>query len=232
LDIKPAKLIARTLTAHLYGIVAQAGNSLLEDAPTFGTGLSDALGTAIGYGLDGTFFNGDGVGKPLGMLNDSATLTVSKETGQLAATVVYENLANMFARMHPSCHRNAVWVASSTTIPQLLGLQLGLGVAGVHFPVLQQDSGRFFIFGKEVLFSDQLPALGSKGDISLVDWSQYTVGLRKEITVDVSAHVGFLKNLQTYRAVTRVDGGGRWSQAFTPKAGSTLSWAVTLAARA
>jgi hypothetical protein len=34
-----------------------------------------------------------------------------------------------------------------------------------------------------------------------------------------------------FRAIVRVDGQGRWSKPFTPKNGSTTSWAVTLAER-
>jgi len=58
------------------------------------------------------------------------------------------------------------------------------------------------------------------------------VGLRKEVSIERSMHVGWSTDETGYRAILRADGQGTWAKAFTPKNGSPLSWAVTLAARA
>ncbi len=231
-SLKTGKLKMLTLEARKVGLLAEASNELVADSPVFEDQLSTAIVAAMGWGLDLAFFTGSGAGQPRGILNDPALIVVAKETGQLPGTIVYENLTTIFSRMQPACHRNSVWVANSTAIPQLLSIVIGVGTGGVHFPVLQQDGGRFFIFGREVLFTEKLPAVGAQGDIGLYDLSQYAVGLRKEVALDRSSHVGFTRDMETYRALMRVDGQGRWNQAYKPKNGSTLSWAVTLAARA
>ena len=87
------------------------------------------------------------------------------------------------------------------------------------------------MLGIDVVQTEKTASLGSQGDILLADFSQYIVGLQKEITLDRSAHVGFTSDLMTWRAIVRADGAGGWTAAYTPKTGSTLSWAVTLAER-
>ena len=46
------------------------------------------FGQALGYFEDVAFISGTGAGQPLGILNAPALVTVSKETGQAADTIV------------------------------------------------------------------------------------------------------------------------------------------------
>ena len=57
------------------------------------------------------------------MLNDPALITVDAEAGQASSTILYTNIAKMFARLHPACLSNSCWVVNSTAIPQLLLMQ-------------------------------------------------------------------------------------------------------------
>ena len=74
--------------------------------------------------------------------------------------------------------------------------------------------------------------MGNAGDILLADFSQYSMGLRREIAVEKSIHPGVASDTSYYRGIMRADGQGRWSSPLTPKNGDTLSWCVTLAERA
>lgn len=112
---------------------------MLEDGQSFEEMLSAGLTAATAWELDNGFLNGTGAGQPLGVLNDPALITITKETGQLAATILYENVAKMFSRLHPACVATSVWVANSAAIPQMLQMTLGVGTAGVFFPVLNQN---------------------------------------------------------------------------------------------
>lgn len=226
------KLKTMTLTAYKLALLGVSSNELIADGATFEDGLQGAMVKSCGWGLDLAFLTGNGAGKPLGALNAASRVTVAKETGQLPDTIVYENLSKMWARMHPAVHRGAVWVANSTAIPQLQTITVATGTGGVHYPVMNETNGRFFIFGAEVLFTEKVPAVGDEGDISLINWSQYAVGLRKEVSVDKSMHAGFTTDQSYYRAIVRADGGPRWASVYTPANGDTLSWCVTLAARA
>jgi hypothetical protein len=71
------------------------------------------------------------------------------------------------------------------------------------------------------------------GDIVLVDPSQYGIGLRLDATLERAVAPGWFEDELNFRLKLRVDGSGLWSDVITPRGGGpTLSWAVTLAARA
>lgn len=76
-----------------------------------------------------------------------------------------------------------------------------------------------------------MKSLGTQGDVALVDFSQYTIGLRKEVSIDKSNAPGWTEDMTDFRVIVRVDGQGTWNEAITPKNGDSLSWAVTLAER-
>lgn len=138
------------LTAKKLACLSKSSNELAEDAPDFERLLGDALVAGLSWYLDLACLAGTGAGQPLGILNDPALIEVAAETSpaQAAATIVYENLTKMLARLHPACLSNAIWVANPTCIPQLLGLTVRVQnsagtdyVGGSHVPVLSQTGG-------------------------------------------------------------------------------------------
>jgi HK97 family phage major capsid protein len=85
------------------------------------------------------------------------------------------------------------------------------------------------LFGKPILFTEKTPTLGTKGDVMLVDFSQYAIGLRQEVIVDSSLSPGWTQDKTSYRVIVRVDGIGTWNEAIAPfSGGNTLSWCVIL----
>ena len=219
------------LVAKKLGLLTEASNELLSSGVSFRDQLEETITRALGWFLDDAFLNGTGAGQPLGVLNDPALIAVPKQGGQAADTIQYENVVDMFARLHPALVEDAVFVVNPTTIPQLLTMSLVIGTGGTHIPVMTEAGNGFRMLGRDVLLTEKLPTLGDEGDILLAAFSQYAVGLRAEMSLDRSQHVGFARDVETYRGILRGDGQGKWSGAYTPKTGSTLSWAVTLAAR-
>jgi HK97 family phage major capsid protein len=227
---KTAKARLITLTAKKLLLMTQASNELIADGMTFEQLLFDAFKGAIGWGLDYAFLQGNGAGQPLGVLNDPALIVAPPDGNQMATTITTANILRMYARMHPACINNSIWVVNPTCIPQLMALSLGTSAAVVL--ILQSGpDGSFTMFGRPVLVSEKMSALGSQGDILFADLSQYTIGMRRELTIDKSAHVGFQQDTTFYRGIMRVDGQGRWNKPLKPKNGDTLSWCVTLAPR-
>jgi HK97 family phage major capsid protein len=219
-------------------IFAFGSNELIADGMNFDELIGNAIVKSIGWGLDFAFLQGTGANGPLGVLNDPALIVVAKETGQATGTLLYANVCNMFSRCHPACRLNSVWVANSTIIPQLLQMQLVVSnrantenVGGSATPVFAQEGGEFRLLTRPVIFTEKLPALSTQGDIILADFSQYAIGLRKEVSLERSIYAGWSTDESGYRAIIRVDGQGRWKSPFTPKSGSTLSWVVALATR-
>lgn len=223
------------LRAHKGGILARVSTELAEDGMEFDTQITNALTNSLAYGMDNAFLRGTGVGMPLGVLNAASLISVAKEIGQVADTLVYRNIVKMYARMHPSCIANSVWVVSPTVIPSLLTLQLPMqnvagtdNVAGSHIAVTPGPEGSLMLLNRPLLTSDKLPPLGDKGDILFVDFSQYVIGLRREVFVERSPHVYFVTDELAVRIKTRIDGQPLWDAVYTGVDGNTLSWAVTL----
>jgi HK97 family phage major capsid protein len=239
-SVKKAKTRTIQLTAQKGMIFSYATSEVIADGMNFDEIVGGAIVKALGWGLDYAFLNGDGAGKPKGVLTDPALIVVAKESSpaQPANTVWYQNIVNMFSRLHPSCLANAVWVTNPSTLPQLLRMQITVmnvagseNVGGSAVPVFSTNGGDFRLLGKPVILTEKLPALSSQGDILLCDFSQFAVGIRKEITLDRSIAPGFQTDEVAYRCIVRVDGQGLWKSAFTPKNGNSLSWCVTLGAR-
>lgn len=228
---KTAKLRLIQLKAKKLACFSQASNELIADGMSFEEMLAGALIKGLGWYMDYAFINGTGEGQPLGILNDSALITVTKEASQAAGTINYSNVVNMFARLSPSCFTNAVWLANPSVIPQLLTMTITIGTGGAQIPVFKEEASRFTLLGKEIIFTEKCPALGSKGDLILADLSQYAIGMRKEIALDRSNVPGWMEDMTDYRVIVRVDGQGTWDKQVTPKNGTTLSWAVALEAR-
>jgi len=226
-----AKMRQIQLNAKKLACFTAASNELVADGVDYEIQIQAALIKTIGWYLDFAFIQGSGAGQPLGIINDPALVTVSKETGQKASTIVFENCVKMYARLAPQCMANAIWIASQTCVPQLLTMSLAVGTGGAPIqPAVLQSNGQFSLLGKPMLFSEKVPALGSLGQLLFCDLSCYTIGMRKEVSLDKSIHVGWTQDTSAYRAIIRADGQGSWNKAISPKAGDSLSWCVALAA--
>lgn len=210
---------------------------LMEDASAMDAYLRRKAPVKIQFAVDLAIVQGNGVGRPLGLLNSPALITVAKEGSQSADTIVRANINKMWARMPARNRRNAVWLINQDADPQLQELQF----TGTESPIpLYMPNGGLSqtpydtLKGRPVIYHQAANTLGSKGDIMLVDMSQYaTVVKRGGIKVDVSMHLYFDANAMAYRFILRV-GGHPWLKApIDPRDGSnTLSPFVTLAERA
>jgi HK97 family phage major capsid protein len=221
-----AQLRALHLSAHKAALYVECSNELLNDAPMFAQNLGEAITRALSFGLDREFLFGTGTGAPLGALVAPCTVAVNRTT---ANTVKYADLLAMFARLAAASVSKSVWIAHPSTIPQLGALSLAIGTGGSAIPVMSQQDGSFTILSRPVIFSEKLKGLGTKADIALCDFSYYTIGLRQDAALERSGHVGFARDVETFRLITRIDGQPTLSGPITPVNGSdTLSPFVVL----
>jgi HK97 family phage major capsid protein len=115
-------------------------------------------------------------------------------------------------------------------------MTLAVGTGGV--PVYMPAGGGAgmpysTLFGRPVIPVEQCPALGDKGDIMLVDPTQYVLVDKGSINEASSIGVRFEYAETAFRAVYRVDGMSTWNSAVTQyRGGETVSPFVCLAARA
>lgn len=194
--------------------------------------LISLCGKGLSWYRDKSFLKGTGAGEPLGILNSPAVVEVAKESGQHNATIVYENVIKMMGAMFAGSFKNSVWVAHQSCIPQLLSLTLGIGTAGAMIPVMNETDGVFRMLTRPVLFTEKTEKLGERGDLMLVDFSQYVVGLRSEMRFDLSIHAQFSTDELMARLIERHDGQPLWSEPLVLADGSTqVSPFVVLAER-
>lgn len=226
-----AKVRRLQLIAKKLGLMAEATSELVQDGVGFDRQLDSIMARAVSRAFDTSFLWGTGAGMPLGVFNSGALITVPAESGQDADSIVYENLVRMYSRLAPASVGQSVWIAHPSTIPQLSMLTINVGTGGAHV-LAQGADGSFTILTRPVIFSDRMKPLGDLGDILLADFSQYVIGLRKEVSIDKSIHPGFSRDMVTFRVLMRGDGQPSWTTAYTPETGAdTLSPFVTLAAR-
>lgn len=223
-------LDAKKLTAY-----TEVPSELISDSITSFTAYLDMLfPEALGFYEDDAFISGTGVGEPLGYLNGSAMLSVTKEAGQAADTIVWENIIKMYSRMLPSSLGRAVWVASINTFPELATMALTVGTGGSAIWLNNGVEGPpVSILGRPVIFTEKVPPLGDAGDISFVDFGYYLIGDRQAMSAMSSEHFKFGNDMTAYRIIERVDGRPWLQSAITPKNnGPTLSPFVQIAERA
>lgn len=213
-----------------------ATDELLLDASALGTVLSDGFAEEFGFKIDDAIVNGTGTGQPLGILNAASLVSVSKETGQTAATIVVENIVKMWSRMHSRSRMNAAWYINQDIEPQLYTMSLAVGTGGVpvYLPANGLSGSPYStLFGRPVIPLEQCQTLGTVGDIMFADLSQYLMIDKGSIKSDVSVHVRFLYDEQVFKFTYRADGQPIWNTALTPfKGTNTQSPFVALATRA
>ena len=209
-------------------------NDLLRDSPvTIAPLIETMVSNALGLTMDNVMLNGDGVGKPLGMFNSNCRIEITKESDQTAATVVAENIIKMFTRFNMSYIRNAIWMLNQTVMAQLMQLNIASGTAGslIYMPpggLSQSPYGN--IFGIPLVYTEFCKTLGTVGDISLADPSQY-LAIDKAEEAAWSKEIYFLYNKSVLRVMYRADGQMWQNTAFTPANGDTLSPVITLESR-
>ena len=160
-------------------------------------------------------------------------MTQAKKSGQTADTIVSENITGMWSRLWAPSRANSVWLISQDCEPQLSALADANGNALYQPPGGLSDTPYTRIFNRPVIMSEHCSTLGDKGDIQLVDLSQYLAITKGGIRGDSSMHVRFLYDERVFRWMYRVDGQSTWSAPLTPLNGSnTLSPFINLAARA
>jgi len=213
-----------------------ATDELLQDAAALQTIITNGFAEEFGFREDDEIINGTGAGQMLGILASPCLVTVAKEAGQAAATIVYENIVKMWARLWSKSKPNSIWMVNTACMPQLQSMVLNVGTGGV--PVYMPPGGISgapygTIFGRPVIEVEQCAALGTVGDIILGDLTQYLTIYKGGIQSASSIHVQFLTDETVYRFVMRNNGQPIWNSALTPYKGTdTLSPFVALATRA
>ena len=182
-------------------------NKLLNNWQAAGTFISKTLSQAMVAQEDYDFLRGDGINKALGVINSAAAITYSRATPNL---IDFPDIYGMMARMLMR-GGSYIWLASQTVIPELASMT----DAGTHAVWLGSQQSNMqgaqgplpsTLMGLPIVFSDRLPALGTQGDLSLLNLSYYVIKDGSGPFVASSEHIYFLSNKTVFKIVWNVDG--------------------------
>jgi HK97 family phage major capsid protein len=220
-DFKLIDLISHELAGWI-----PVSNRLIEkSAISLDALLRNLFGRAITDAEDWWFLNGDGVGKPQGIISAPCTI---QPTRAGANAIVWADIIKMY---HAFEHNpRGVWVAHVCTTAQLLQLKDAnnnyMWIPNMRDGMPQQ------LLGYPIIFTEKVPNLGTKGDINLCDFGYYLIGQQSGPAIESSIHERFRRNQTTYRISQMID-GQPWLSApikLRPDGTTTISPFVSLQA--
>lgn len=224
LDLTPRE----TKLEECYAFV-NASEELLEDTARLTTYLQRKAPAAIRWTAVEGFVNGDGVGKPLGWMKSKALVTVGKENGQAADTIVRQNVAKMYSRaiMPTMCS----WLANSDCMPQIMELknEQGQSLWQPNYQVAPAGT----ILGRPLVLTEHAETIGDNGDLQFINPMGYEAFRKANgINFAESIHLFFDFNVRAFRWTFRIGGQPVLSEPVAPAKGSaSKSHFVSLAAR-
>jgi HK97 family phage major capsid protein len=227
MEVEKIKFEAHTLMGYAF-----ATEEILMDSPhSFSALLSQGFSDEMTAHMIDERLNGAGVGEFLGIMKAPCLIDQAKETGQVATTIVYENIVKMRAR----CWRydNAIWLANHDTLPELMQMNKTVGVGGVPIwhPSGREDHADILL-GRPIMFTEFCQTLGTSGDIVLCNWGEYLEGLYQPLQSAESIHVRFAEHERAFKFFMRNAGAPWWRSALTPKnSTTTLGPFISLATR-
>lgn len=193
--LKEVSLEPQEVAAHVV-----VTDKLLRNWSSASSFLQNLLRQSMVAAEDLAFLKGDGVGKPLGFIGSAGGLAVNRGT---ANKIAYADVVKMMAKLLPES--DAFFIAHQTTIPELMALQ--------------DPSGRYIfnggdatkgipatLLGLPIRFTGKTYALGTKGDLVLVDLSYYLIKDGSGPFIAASEHVYFRNNKTVIKCFWNVDG--------------------------
>lgn len=211
----------------MQGAMTHASDSLLRFSPiTMNAFIQKIFADALAWRIEYLLFNGSGAGQPDGVIGHGCTIDQTAETGQAAATVVFENIANMDASLWSE--NGAEWFFNRKVKPQLRSMSMAVGAGG---NVLNWKEELDYPYQT----NEHCQALGTSGDIVLATWNQYGVatpqGANTSPIFDTSIHFKFDYAQTSFRFMFYMDGHPMWRTYETDRMGGTYAPFVTLATR-
>jgi HK97 family phage major capsid protein len=222
------------LRAQKLTLYTEVPNELIADArPAMDAFLEGIFPEAIAWFEDVAFTLGGGVGEPLGYLNAPAAISATRSTTVAGTNVEWVDIVAMYSRMLPQSLSRAVWIISPDVMPSLLTMTLAGGTSPVFFgggtSIPGSSQPPMSMLGIPIIVSEKARAVGTSGDINLVDFGFYLIGDRQAMSARQSEEYKFQNDLTCFRVIERVDGRPWLQSAITPQnGGATLSPFVKL----
>lgn len=228
---KPA-LGSSTLRLKKLAVLVGATDELLADATAMAAYLQSKMREAVAWKVNDAIINGNGAGMPLGILNGGSVVSVAKESGQAADSVVAANVAKMYARVLMGGGQT-VWLMNPDVFPQVITLSLNSNPIWVPANEGFKGAPAGLLLGRPIVLTDACDTVGDVGDLILANMGGYraiTKAGGEEFAT--SMHLWFDQGVEAFRLTFRMDGQPVLSSAITPpNSAVTRSHFATIAAR-
>lgn len=202
-----------------------ATDELLADASALESWIGNEVPNELRFNVEAAIINGDGVGKPLGILQSGSLISATRtDEDEIDAY----DIGRMWARRLPG-YNDYVWFVNPAVYPQLLNMTIG--DMPVYAPSVRPDVPFGSLLGRPVIENEYCPNLGTAGDILLASPSAYALITKGGVEAASSIHIKFDYDETAFRFVYRVDGQPYYNAAITAyDAVNTVSPFVALAA--
>lgn len=226
----------REITFKLNKLIALVymTDELLADTTALESYVMQVVPDELRFLAENSVIRGTGTGQPDGVVGHDGTVEIDAEDGQAAATLLAENVINMWSRRWAGA-LDYVWLINQDALPQLIQMSLAVGTGGqlVYMPPGGLSAAPYATLnGRPLLELEYCSTLGTVGDIILFSPSGFQMIDKGGIQTASSIHVRFIFDEQAFRWVMRLDGKPLHEQPLTPFQGTnTQSQFVTLATR-
>ena len=213
------------------GAFVYSTDEMNVDSVLFEAWVNQNLPKELQFRVEDSVINGTGSNQPLGILSSPAVLTVTRAS---SGHILSDDLREMVNRMWAPLWGRAAFLVDQSTLGEFDQLAIPIGTGGALDPSYKPAGsvpGQKYATYKNIpiIPVEYCAALGTSGDIVLVNLDEYILIDKGGVDQSVSLHVAFLTDEAVYRFMYRVDGQCTWNAALTPKSGgSTLSCIVKL----
>ena len=227
-------LTTTTIQANKLVSMVKVTDELLEDSSALNSYVSSKAASAIRFKADLALNQGNGVGQPLGFRDAPGTIAAARNATNVDAT----DIRNMWTRLYGPWRKNSVWLVNQDVevhLMQMYGIDTEstpLTTWPVYLPQGGFSASPFAtLMGRPVIYTQTCDAVTNKGDICLVDMTQYRAVQKGGMRADSSIHLHFDQDITTFKFVMRIGGQPMWESAISPRSGSvTMSGFIVLAA--
>ncbi len=181
--------------------------TLIQYSPTSIEALLYAqFGGAVAFAEDYAFLRGNGIGRPLGLLDPSVAARIS-------TAISFANATAVWVQVLGESQSRGVWVVSKAAEAKLLtmaGVSNAVfhptGVYTANTDTVNAGPSGVMLYMRPVLVSSKLPALNVNGDFNFFDFSMYLIGDGGPPEIASSDDYLFRTNQRAFRIVHHVAG--------------------------
>lgn len=194
-----------SIGAYKLGTLIKVSNELLSDSVfNLESYIAKEFGRRIGSKEEDAFFNGDGVGKPIGIFNK----TGGAETGVTSASataITADEIIDLFYSLNAPYRKNAVWVMNDATVKAIRKLKDNNGNY-LWQPSLTAGTPDTLL-GRPVYTSSYVPTIAAgKKTVAFGDFGYYWIADRQGRNFKKLSELYAATDQTGFVATQRVDG--------------------------